>query len=114
MDYSGLWILMSVAGPALLLAALIYGVVRWRSRLSVREEMQRDRKTREIYREGAREERAEELSPSIAPKDVRRSEDEIARERLGGSRGAPELGDAPMVPQQAKNTPRNYEPGHTA
>jgi hypothetical protein len=114
MDHSGIWTLVSIAGPALLLAVLIYGVVRWRSRRSLREDMQRDRKTRELYREGARQERAEELAPSIAPDGGRRTEDEIARERLGGTRGARELGEAPMVPQQGKNTPRNYEPGHTA
>jgi hypothetical protein len=114
MDHSGLWILINIAGPALLLGALIYGVVRWRNRRSVGEEMQRDRRTRELYRQGAREEKAEEMAPSIAPDGSRLTEDEMARARLGGTRGAPELGEAPMVPQQGKNTPRNYEPGHTA
>jgi hypothetical protein len=33
---------------------------------------------------------------------------------LGGTRGAPELHDAPMSPQRAKKTPRGNDPGHVA
>jgi hypothetical protein len=43
-----------------------------------------------------------------------RTEDQLALAALGGPRGAPQLGEAPMVPQQAKNTPREFDPGHTA
>ena len=44
----------------------------------------------------------------------RKTEDEIAREKLGGVKGSPELKSAPMNPQQAKNTPKNNDQGHSA
>ena len=44
----------------------------------------------------------------------RKTEDEIAQEKLGGVKGSPDLPPAPMTPQQRKNTPRNNDPGHTA
>lgn len=45
----------------------------------------------------------------------RQTEDEMQREALGGTRGAPELKDAPMTPQREKKTPRtNDDPGHVA
>ncbi len=116
MDHSPLWSLVTIAGPLVLLAALIYGAVMWRRRRSPREEAKRDRSTRALYEEvetGTAD--GDIVSPPIAPRDkARQTEDEIARERLGGSRGARELGEAPMVPQQGKNTPRDVEPGHTA
>lgn len=34
----------------------------------------------------------------------RQSEDEIAQEKLGGSRGMPQAKPAPMTPQRAKKT----------
>jgi hypothetical protein len=40
--------------------------------------------------------------------------DQIARARLGGTRGAPELGQAPLVPQAREQTPRNIDDGHVA
>jgi hypothetical protein len=40
------------------------------------------------------------------------TEDDIAQARLGGTRGARELRDAPMVPQQAENTPWPIDRGH--
>jgi hypothetical protein len=50
------------------------------------------------------------------PDDTDRpTEDDVARERLGGSRGATELEPAPMTRQRRIKTPPNdEEPGHTA
>ena len=42
------------------------------------------------------------------------TEDQIAQARLGGTRGDPKLGAAPMVPQQGENTPRHIDDGHVA
>ncbi len=45
----------------------------------------------------------------------RPTEDDIARERLGGTRGAPELEPAPMTRQRRIKTPENDTgSGHTA
>jgi hypothetical protein len=45
----------------------------------------------------------------------RPTEDDVAREHLGGSRGAAELDPAPMTRQRRIKTPPNdTEPGHTA
>jgi len=45
----------------------------------------------------------------------RPTEDEVAREHLGGSRGAPALEPAPMTRQRQIKTPlSDVEPGHTA
>lgn len=44
----------------------------------------------------------------------RKTEDEIAREHLGGVKGSKELPPAPMTPQQQKNMPKPLDPGHTA
>jgi hypothetical protein len=53
--------------------------------------------------------------PEDRPESDRPSEDDIARGRLGGSRGAPELEPAPMTRQRRIKTPENdTEPGHTA
>jgi hypothetical protein len=47
--------------------------------------------------------------------DDRPSEDDVARDRLGGPRGAPELKPAPMTRQRRIKTPENDpESGHTA
>ena len=46
--------------------------------------------------------------------EERPTEDQIARARLGGSRGAPELGAAPLVGQAREQTPRNIDDGHVA
>src|SRR4051812_28530723 len=40
------------------------------------------------------------------------TEDDIARARLGGTRGARELGEAPLVPQARQQTPRKIDDGH--
>jgi hypothetical protein len=42
------------------------------------------------------------------------TEDAIAQARLGGSRGAPELGAAPLAPQAREQTPRRIDDGHVA
>jgi hypothetical protein len=42
------------------------------------------------------------------------TEDQIAQARLGGPRGDPKLGAAPMVRQQGENTPRHIDDGHVA
>jgi hypothetical protein len=54
--------------------------------------------------------------PPPPPDDTDRpSEDDIARDSLGGPRGAPELKPAPMTRQRRIKTPENdTEPGHTA
>ena len=44
----------------------------------------------------------------------RPTEDDIALEKLGGVKGAPDLPPAPLVPQQEKNIPRHIDNGHTA
>lgn len=46
--------------------------------------------------------------------DARPTEDDIARARLGGPRGAAQLGEAPLVPQARQQTPRNIDDGHVA
>ncbi len=52
-------------------------------------------------------------SPGEQPEE-RQTEDEMAREHLGGPRGAVELKPAPMTPQRRKKTPEDNDPGHTA
>jgi hypothetical protein len=45
----------------------------------------------------------------------RPTEDDIARERLGGPKGAAELKPAPMTRQRRiKKPPEDTDPGHTA
>jgi hypothetical protein len=54
-------------------------------------------------------------SPRLAPEDERPTEDDIARAHLGGTRGSPDLPDAPMTPQRAKKMPSAASRGgHTA
>jgi len=116
--------LMAVIGPLLLLAALIYGVMRYR-RHSGAAQTAADAKVREIYQEPDGNSDAVSNSDTVPLQPAARdrqgraiqervTEDDIAQASLGGTRGSRDLGDAPMVPQQGKNTPRRYEPGHTA
>jgi hypothetical protein len=49
-----------------------------------------------------------------AERGERQTEDEMQRAALGGTRGSPDLKDAPMTPQRAKKTPRDDDPGHVA
>ncbi len=53
-------------------------------------------------------------SGQLGDVEPRLSEDDIQREQFG-PRGVPGRPDpARMVPQQEKNTPKNFDPGHTA
>jgi hypothetical protein len=55
------------------------------------------------------------VKPDGSARDADRpSEDNIARAKLGGPRGAPELKPAKMTPQRQKKTPRDLDPGHTS
>lgn len=47
------------------------------------------------------------------PEEDRPTEDEIAREKLGGTKGDGSA-DAPMTEQRRKKTPPRIDPGHTA
>ena|SRR5690349_7519977 len=42
------------------------------------------------------------------------TEDQIARARLGGIRGDPKLGEAPLPRQAREQLPRNIDDGHVA
>ena len=42
------------------------------------------------------------------------TEDQIARARLGGVRGAPKLGEAPLPRQAREQIPRKIDDGHVA
>ena len=53
--------------------------------------------------------RIEVIDPADRP-----TEDDVARERLGGPRGAPELKPVPMTRQREIKTPLDVDPGHTA
>jgi hypothetical protein len=118
-DASGALILvMEIVGPLVLLAALIYGTMTYRRR-SAAAKAAGDAATRRLYHqqddvEPSASRPRPQPDSSFAGDPARRTEDEIARRNLGGTRGAPELGEAPLVPQQAENTPRKVEPGHTA
>jgi hypothetical protein len=63
------------------------------------------------------EKMSKDRSPDRSPPDDtdRPSEDDVARDRLGGPKGSPELKPAPMTRQRRIKTPKNdTEPGHTA
>jgi hypothetical protein len=100
-------------GWLVLLAALIYATIAWRRRRRGTIEAARDAATRRAFTEDSEREPAAPMR-SERHDAPRFTEDDLARADLGGTRGAPQLGEAPMVPQQAKNTPRRFEPGHTA
>jgi hypothetical protein len=109
-DISGtLLLVIEIVAPIVLLAALIYGTMVWRR--------SRPGAVAPELRDDASPER--NVTPAVshpAPSRTaeRVTEDEQARAALGGTRGAPELGEAPLVPQQEKKMPRNVEPGHVA
>ena len=46
--------------------------------------------------------------------EERPTEDDIARARLGGVKGAPELPPAPLTRQEQEQNLPNDEPGHVA
>ena len=119
----GFEILYGVGG-LLLLLALFWGSSQYRKRRQG-ETMVGDRKTRELYRseDGQEGSSAAELKQQRG-RGARRTgerqieelqtEDEMARDSLGGVKGSPDLPPAPMTPQQDKNTPKRVDPGHPA
>lgn len=121
MEQFGLWeSILVLGGAAVILIALATAVSRRRS-VNVREESETPtRGWREdtddragLSRPHARLRDVD--APRLAPESERPSEDEIARAHLGGTRGSPELPDAPMTPQRAKKTPHAISRGgHTA
>jgi hypothetical protein len=56
---------------------------------------------------------ARDLKPK-AQREERKTEDQMALEKLGGVKGSPELPPAPLTKQEAEQMPRNNEPGHVA
>jgi len=56
---------------------------------------------------------ARDLKPK-AQREERKTEDQMAIEKLGGVKGSPELQPAPLTKQEAEQMPRNNEPGHVA
>ena len=69
-DQGGLWAIATVVGPLLLLAALAYGVIVVSRRGPSSKQLTEDA-TRDLYKQGERQEHREEevASPSIAPRD---------------------------------------------
>jgi hypothetical protein len=49
-----------------------------------------------------------------AERQERVTEDQAAREKLGGVKGSPELPPAPLTRQEDEQMPRNDDPGHVA
>jgi hypothetical protein len=85
-------------------AALLFGVAVWQRRRSQDALSQRrDPPTAQI-----------DPAASLFANGNRPTEDDIAQARLGGSRGAIQLGAAPMVRQVAENTLPPADPGHVA
>jgi hypothetical protein len=56
---------------------------------------------------------ARDLRPK-AQREERKTEDQMAREKLGGVKGSPELPPAPLTRQEAEQMPRTDDPGHVA
>jgi hypothetical protein len=54
------------------------------------------------------------LDAFAASGDERPTEDQIARARLGGPRGAPELGQAPLPRQAREQLPGDIDDGHVS
>jgi hypothetical protein len=54
------------------------------------------------------------LAAFAGARDEPPTEDEIARARLGGVRGAAGLGEAPLPPQAREQIPRKIDDGHVA
>ena len=109
-----LWLIIDVGFVVLLGAALAYAMMRWRTR-SPAAKAAGDWATRELYVEQVTKlynEQVTEPSPPIQPslstdEEERPTEDMIARRALGGTRGDPDLPDAPMTKQRAKKTPKS-------
>jgi len=63
--------IMEVIGPLLLAVALIYGTVQWSRRRTGRAEAARERATRRLYQDAAKEEEVEaNLAPAAPPADA--------------------------------------------
>ncbi len=132
---STLLVIVEIVGPIVLAAALIYATIVWsrrrRARLTVSEAA-----TSGLYREAERQERMDEpIAPTSSdalrvadelpanPKlrgqlrsgreEGRRTEDEIARQRLGvtGSRNASK---PKGLDERQSQLNRHRDPGHTA
>ena len=58
--------IMEIVGPVLLLAVLIYGTLQWSRRRRGPTQAVREASTRELYREGAKEEKREEAGSPVA------------------------------------------------
>jgi hypothetical protein len=58
--------LLTIVGPVLLLAVLIYGTLQWSRRRRGPTQVVREESTRELYREGARAEEREEAGKASA------------------------------------------------
>lgn len=56
---------------------------------------------------------AEDFRPK-SQRGERKTEDQIAQERLGGVKGSPELSPAPLTRQEAEQISSNIDPGHVA
>jgi hypothetical protein len=70
-DVELLTLLKVVVAPLLLAAALVYGIVKYRQRGPATKKLTEEA-TRDLYREGAREERQQESPPlSPSPPDTR-------------------------------------------
>ena len=48
------------------------------------------------------------------PVEDRPTEDDLARAKLGGPKGSPQLPPAPLTPQEKEQILPNDEPGHVA
>jgi hypothetical protein len=84
---------------------LILGAAARRNRVGARRFELKERLSEEKMHKGR----------SQADDTDRPSEDDLARERLGGPKGSPELKPAPMTRQRRIKTPESdTEPGHTA
>jgi hypothetical protein len=57
---------------------------------------------------------SQETPPRAKRPEDRPTEDDIARERLGGPKGSPELEPAPLTRQERVQNSPNDDPGHVA
>jgi hypothetical protein len=134
--------IMEIVGPILLGVALVYGAVQWSRRRGGRIDAMRQAATRNLYREGAQEER---LEHGLVPADVaavrqtaertptarvpnpkiegklrsgrqgdRPSEDDIVRQHMGPRGVAGESVRANALRESETQIPKALDPGHTA
>jgi hypothetical protein len=98
--------IISLAAAALVLAALLYRLVGRRTRPVAAMPAEPG------FVPGSAADPARALFAAAEGEPP--TEDAIAQARLGGVRGAPQLGAAPMVRQQADNIPHPIDDGHVA